>query len=971
MSLNPLTCFALTALLLSGLPALLLTEHAFFSQPAAAQTTLKAEADRLLQQSNDQLDRSQFRESLQSSQQALQRYRQLRDRQGEAQSLVNLGLAYDALSKYPEAIEVYQQSLTISREIGNRQGEAASLTNLGLVYDVLGSYPEAIEFHQQSLSIFREIGNRRGEAASLTYLGLVYSHLGNYSKAIEFYQQSLPIAREINDRLREAEALGNLGNAYDALGNYGKAIEFHQQSLVIARRIGNRLGEAAALGNLGNAYSNQGNYHKAIDFHGQSLAIKRNIGNRQGEATSLNNLGNAYDTLGDYGKAIEFYQQSLTIRRDIGNQRGEASSLGRLGFAYQNLGDYHKAIEFHQQQRTIAQKIGDLQGEAASLAGLGIAYDSLKDYHKAIAFHLQRRTITQKIGDRHEEANALGHLGFAYASLKDYGKAIDFLQQSLIIKRDIGDRLGEAESLRGLGIVYDALGNYSKAIDFQQQSLVIEREIGNQWGAAAALNNLGLAFLQTNQLPQASHFLYQSVQIKETLWRSLGPDNPHKLSFFEKDPQIHRNLQLVLVLQDQPEQALEIAERGRTRTLVEQMARPLQRPATIAPLPLEEMKRLATEQQATLVVYSVMDVYETLLVWVISPNGQIEFKAVDLDAADGSLADLAQLSRRTAENLRGDSGLTALVRSSHQAIVSETPALTQDPLQQLHQILIRPIADFLPAADSHIVFIPHEELFRVPFAALKDEQGDFLIQKYAISTAPSLQALALAQQHRKRVQGKAQMALVVGNPAFPEQLPEGVKSLDPLPNAEAEARSIAATHFSTQPLLGAAATETAVVQQLHQARIIHLATHGLALDPPNSFDLSGRIALAPSATDDGWLTATELVQLTRDNPLNAEMVVLSACDTGLGRVTGDGILGLSRALIVAGVPSIVVSLWQVPDPSTQYLMERFYEELKISEKHAQVPNRAQALRQAMLKTMEVYNLSVGSWAAFTLVGTAQ
>ena len=602
-------------------------------------------------------------------------------------------------------------------------------------------------------------------------------------------------------------------------------------------------------------------------------------------------------------------------------------------------------------------------GEATSLGNLGNAYFSLRNYGKAIDFHQQSLAIDRKIGYRQGEANSLGSLGNAYHFLEKYRQAIAFHQQSLAIAREIDYQQGEAASLNNLGSAYRNLGDYGKAIDFHQQSLAIAREIGDRQGEATSLNNLGLAYLNDNQLSQASRTLYQSLQIKESLWQELGPNHPNKLSFFEQNLNTYRILQWVLVLQGQPQQALEIAERGRTRTLVEQMARPLKRQSVKSPK-IEEIQRQAIRQNATVVEYSIVS-SKTLFVWVIQPNGRVDFRAVDLDAADDSLADLAQLARRTTERSRGDSGLAALVRSSHQAMETEALAHvpTADPLRQLHQLLIQPIADLLPPPDSHIIFIPHQALFRVPFAALKDEQHTYLIEQYAISTAPSVKALALAQQHQQRVQGKAEMALVVGNPDLPQQLPEGVESLEPLPDAEAEARLIAA-RFGTQPLLGAAATETAVVKQLHQARIIHLATHGLALDPPNGFELSGRIALAPSASDDGWLTARELVELTENNPLNAEMVVLSACDTGFGRVTGDGILGLSRALIVSGVPSIVVSLWQVPDDSAQFLMERFYEELETAD------NRAQALRQAMLQTLAVHE-GPADWAAFTLVGTAR
>ena len=363
--------------------------------PASPQ---QKEADRLLQQGIQQYQTSQFREALQSWEQALQIYREIKNRQGEANALGNLGIAYYSLGQYQKAIEYQQQSLAIAREIKDRSREAASLGNLGVVYDSLGQYQKAIEYHQQSLAIAREIKDRSGEAASLNNLGNAYYSLGQYQKAIEYHQQDLDIAREIKDRQGEANSLGNLGNAYRSLGQYQKAIDYHEQSLAIAKEIGNRSGEAASLNNLGNAYQSLGQYQKAIEYHQQSLAIKKEIGDRQGEAHSLGNLGNAYQSLGQYPEAIEYPQQSLAINKEIGDRQGEAASLNNLGLAYVSLGQYQKAIEYHQQSLAIAREIKDRSGEATSLNNLGAAYrddnqplEAIKNLEASLNIYLDMR----------------------------------------------------------------------------------------------------------------------------------------------------------------------------------------------------------------------------------------------------------------------------------------------------------------------------------------------------------------------------------------------------------------------------------------------------------------------------------------------------------------------------------------------------------------------------------------------------
>ncbi len=185
---------------------------------------------------------------------------------------------------------------------------------------------------------------------------------------------------------------------------------------------------------------------------------------------------------------------------------------------------------------------------------------------------------------------------------------------------------------------------------------------------------------------------------------------------------------------------------------------------------------------------------------------------------------------------------------------------------------------------------------------------------------------------------------------------EAPQTLSPLPGAEQEAKAISQL-LNTQALTGDRATKAAVLQQIGRAQIVHLATHGI-FDDRNG--LNSAIALAPSDKDDGLLTAEEILKLK----LNAELVVLSACDSGRGRITGDGVIGLSRSLISAGVPSVIVSLWSIPDAPTAELMTEFYRNLQKGQ------NKAQALRQAMLTTMKTHP-APRDWAAFTLIGEAE
>ncbi|MFB2838870.1 tetratricopeptide repeat protein [Floridanema evergladense] len=922
-----------------------------------------AEADRHLQQGSQQHQKNQFREALQSFQQALAIYREIRDRKREVAAIVGLALAYYSLGDYQKALDFSQQSLVIARELQD---------------------PKMEQFAQQILSKMQQRNNPRTvEADRLLRQGYQQDQKSQFREALQSSQQALAIYREIGDRDGEKRSLANLGIAYRNLGDYRKAIDYQQQSLAIAREIGDREGEGAALLSLGVAYYSLIDYHKAIDYLQQSLEIAKEIGNRQLEGKSLGNLSNVYRSLGDYRKAIDYSQQSLSIARKIGDRKDEGAALSNLGAAYSSVGDYRQAIEYHRQSLAIAREIDNRQGEGIALGDLGLSYNSLGEYSKTIEYHQQSLIIAREIGDREGEGLALGNLGLAYFHLGDYPKAIEYYKQDLAIARKIGNRQAEGTVLGNLGVAYNSLGDSHQAIEYHQQALTIARSIGDLKGEAVALNNLGNAVYSSGHLAQAEKILFQGIEVWESLREKLGNDDANKVSIFEEQARTYRTLQKVLIAQNKTTTALEISERGRGRAFIELLTRRLSaNPKEIIPAAslnptIAQIKQIAQKQNATLVQYSIVgDEFKIqgrvqgkeseLYIWVIKPTGEVNFRKVDLkplwQQQNTSLAELVT-------NTRDSIG----VRSRATAIIALKPGVNEKQrLQKLHEILIKPIADLLPTdANNHVIFVPQRELFLVPFVALQDEIGKHLIEKHTILTAPSIQVLELthakkAEMQQSRGAGeKSFQNLIVGNPTMPSltlKIGEPPEKLPSLPGAQQEAIEIGKL-FNTQPLIGSQAKEATIKSQISQANIIHFATHGLLdygeLQGKYRAGVPGALAFTPDEKEDGLLTSDEILDLK----LKASLVVLSACDTGRGKLTGDGVVGLSRAFITAGTPSIVVSLWAVPDAPTSDLMKEFYQQMRTN------PNKAQALRQAMLTIMKT-RPHPKDWAAFTFIGEA-
>uniref|UniRef100_A0A1J1JF88 Tetratricopeptide TPR_2 repeat protein n=1 Tax=Planktothrix agardhii TaxID=1160 RepID=A0A1J1JF88_PLAAG len=592
-------------------------------------------------------------------------------------------------------------------------------------------------------------------------------------------------------------------------------------------------------------------------------------------------------------------------------------------------------------------------------------------------FERGNRVFAQTVTERKAEADRLLEQGIQQNTTSQYQAAIQSLETALNIFREIGDRNGEGFALGNLGIAYNRLGQYQKAIEFYQQSLTIFREIGDRNGEGLALNNLGLALFKLKNFPEAEKYLFFSLEVRESLRQGIQ-DDLDKVSLSDTQRSSYNLLQQVLIAQNKTEPALEVSERGRGRALVELLSQrfnPNSEPFSPV-VSLAQLQAIARQQNATIVQYSwIFDDFSQdgkqqyreseLYIWVIKPTGEVEFRQADLkllwQEQNTSLSDIIFAARCFGNDACRSDFITASASSNvvTRSNLTSTPPQYRE-LKELHQLLIKPIEDLLPTnPDERVIFVPTDALFYLPFAALVDEEGKFLIEKHTIVMSPAITVLETTHKQRQNLSSSAQDIVIVGNPQMPKLATSPGEEPQPLASlryAEKEAIEIAKM-FNTSALIGANATESTVVERLKTARIIHFATHGIV---DNIQPLNSSVALTPGGSEDGLLTADEIFDLK----LNAELVVLSACDTGLGQLTGDGMIGLSRSFLNAGVPSLVMSLWAVDDRKTSQLMIQFYQNLQTT------PNKAQALRQAML-TMKNQYPDPYYWAAFTLIGEAE
>lgn len=904
------------------------------------------------------------------------------------------GLIYKKLvgpDDLKEAMTLFEQALKTFRQYGAKGGEVNSLTNIGYVHLRLGEVPKALENLEQALTIARQTSYKEGEWIALSYMAEAYAGLNQNPKALENYLYSLAILRSLakenpkstDYRSSEVILLTDIAATYFRSGQMPKALENYQQALSLQRGGRDLIGSAQTLNNLGVVYANQGNYGQAIAHYEEALKVVTELGNCYrkdrgpklcyfgDEAAILNNLAGVYFSLGQPEKALEYAQRANAIYRRLqGGDSGESERSLRL--LYDALGQKSQVLMPAGSRAVVGNAFGEdaflQQSEALNQLNLGQVYANLGQNEAALQRYQQALTLYEQANSPVGTATALNFIGQVYQRQGRSAEAATAHQQAIALYQKISDRAGEGVALSNLGQVYEQQGDIARALPLYQQALERHRSVGDRASEGITLTSQGRALLSSGKAAESVMALSSAVEVWEALRPGLSDEN--RVALFETQATTYRLLQQALVAQKKTDASLEIAERGRARAFVDLLARRIRetqremRSAELTQTPtVPQIRQIAKSQNATLVQYSTVD-SGTLYVWVVQPTGDIAFRQVDLRSrlgSAGSLAEYVQVVRSDAIGVRGLG--VAAKPGTRQPKPSQSTAPTAS-LKDLHQILIDPIADLLPRdSNQRVVLIPQGALYLVPFAALQAADGSYLVQKHPLVVVPSIQVLALTRQQHSRHSFAPLLdptaSLLVGNPTMPKIVLEPgfpPEPLAPLPGAEREVTAIA-QFLKATPLIGSRATETAVIQQMPKARLIHLATHGL-MDETRG--MGSAIALAASGREDGLLTAEEILDL----PLQAELVVLSACDTGRGRITGDGVIGLSRSLISAGASSVIVSLWSVPDAPTAALMTEFYRNLQKQ------PDKAQALRGAMLTLMRD-NPDPRDWAAFTLVGEAE
>jgi CHAT domain-containing protein/Tfp pilus assembly protein PilF len=888
-----------------------------------------------------------------------------RKRKSTRNKLIQLGSEYSNLGKLMDAEIAYRKALLIdSDEIAHNK--------LGNVFYKQGKLTKAVNEFRKALK------HNKKYADAFKNLGQVLLAKGDFDEAIASFEKAK-----------------NIFNKEDKLEEVKQVEKFLQKSLKAKAEHLIKVDKAKAdsFGEQGNQQFKDNQFKAAVESWQQALIRYRNIGNPQGESTSLNNLGKYYHLLGQYQQTIESYQQSLKIAQQIGDRARKADALVGLGTAYNSIGQYHKAINFFEESLVIARDTNDSKKETDSLIGLGNSYYSLEQYQGAINFYKKSLGIAYLTKDRRQMNTSLNALSNAYIKLKQYQQAIEYQQHSLAIERNIQNRLGESIALNNLGEAYAYQENNQQAIKFYEQSLVIAQQIGYKAGEGKTLNNIASLLAKQKQPKLAIVFYKQSVSTYEQIRQQLRTlPKQQQESYTKTVASTYRDLANLLISQDrilEAQQVLDLLKvqelkdylsqvRGSNEKLVilkpeEEILKKYNRLQTSAIAIGQELTKLRkipesnrTTQQKLRISklvklqaelnkqFNEFSSRKDIVAQLDQLSRQAQKMAVDLSDLDGLRDDLKRLNavmlypliledrleliittpdspplRRTVQVKRSE--LNQVITEFRQAL--QNPGSdAKTPAKKLYSWLIKPLENDLKQAKAKtIIYAPDSQLRYIPLAALHDGK-QWLVQRLNINniTAKSLTDFTAKPQPQPRVLAGA---FVNGN--YNIQVIGKNYPFRGLTYAGKEVENLTKLLPKTTKLIDKEFSKDDTTVKMNEYNIVHLATHAAFVpgDASKSFILFGSGETANLKEIGNWTLN------------NVDLVVLSACETGIGGKFGNGeeILGLGYQFQSRGVRATIASLWQVSDGGTQVLMNGFYNALK-----QQKITKAEALRQAQI-----------------------
>ncbi len=905
-----------------------------------------------------------------------------------AEALVNQGTA----ASIEKALPKYQESLKEWRIYGDKKEIAATLNSIGLAMGAVGDPQKAFESYLESVTLFEEIGDKRLASRTRHNIGLLFK-VNDPRKALNYFKSALEVFRETNDKFAEPVALNNVGECYWYLSEYQSALDAFEQSLIIWREQKNVRDIALAIGNLGLVHGVLGDNVKEKLYVEQSLALGSSIGDKRGQSNALNSLGFINQKQGDLTKALEFYEKALTIRREIGSHREAAVTQRNIGNIYRELGQIQKALENYQASLKILRDANDLIWTGRTLGSVGVAYVGLGNKAEARKAFEEALLLSQKTGNKSDEAQMWYQLA-----------VLDKMDGNLIeAETKVKQSIAYAESMRSTLFNNESRSGYFATV---QNFFELYTDILLQKHKLQPNDKFDVAAFQNNERSRARSLLDLLAESNAKISQGVAPDLLNKrrelqeqfnvknsiltrlLSAKTLDPQVSVLRQTLETLKQENErlQTQIRANNPRFANLTQPQ-----------PLTLSDIQQQVLDADTILLEYSLGK--EKSYLFVVTKDNLQTFelpKRAEIEAKARPYFDAL-----TARNKK----IKFETAEEKQRRIEKADAEISNLAQNLSQIILAPAQNLL--TKKRLLIVADGILQYIPFASLPLKNKQPLVTNYEIVSLPSASTLAVLRKEfgtrkpapktiavladpvfttsddrykileaRKKGNAPTQIAVSAKTRGFEENelnqaaddFSQGESGFDfarlPFTRKEAEAISTLTPPTAKKLSLDFSANlANATNSELSNYKIIHFATHSfLNTRRPELSGIVLSLIDENGKPQNGFLRTDQIYNLN----FPAELVVLSGCQTGLGKeIRGEGLIGLTRGFMYAGAKRVAVSLWDVNDEATAELMARFYKEMLGNKKLSP----AAALRQAQLSMSKDKRWSNPYyWAGFILQG---
>ena len=859
-----------------------------------------------------------------------------------------IGYVHSLMGNFPDALENFQKSLALAQTLGDKKLEGAALGNIGGVYSDMGDYSIALKELAKSDEVFESTGDRLGAAITLITIGRTYSLQHKNDEAVEALSRSLAVAEEMHDQANVNRALLNLGVVEKQRGNLAGALKYYEKSLAISRATSDRSIEGLVLNNIGNVYLEQNSFDEARSYYQQSLELARTLAEKDTIAMAISNRGESYRLAGNEDLALKDLQEALSLYKELGDKDGVAEFLAALGDIYRAKGEFAKAFEDYKESLKLSEELNSQHKIASVMVEMAEAYYLQKDFEKSLDSAEQAHAIGVTTEDRDIVWNSRTAAGKAARALNRLPESEAAFREAITtvesLRTDVAGGIEQGESffenkLEPYDQMVDLLvkeGRYPVALSYAERakgrtlldvlahgrveitkSMTPEerKEEGELQDEIVGLNA---------KLQAARTAAKEDTKVVDAVKEQLNAVRLRYKDFRVRLYAAHPDLRV---------------ERGQ-----------------IEPLSVEDTAKLLPDNRTAFLEYLVSD--EAAFLFVLSQGAD--------DAADLRVYRIEVSAKELEGKIEG-----------FRQQVSQRDLAFQSPAIRLYDLLLKPAEEQLREKTT-LLIAPDGPLWNLPFQSLEPRSGHYLIEDCALAYVPSFSVLREMMRVRRRnapsKKVSAATVIAMGNPALGSEISERVKltyrdnNLSPLPGAEDEVRTIERIYGpgESRVYVGKDADEDRFKREAPQFSILHLATHGVF---NNSSPMYSYLMLSPSpdGKDDGLLEAWEILQMD----LHADLVVLSACESGRGRIgAGEGLIGLTWSFFVAGASTAVVSQWKVESEGTAALMTAFHRSRELQRKKSKSPfATAKALQEAELQLLRSKQYRHPFyWAAFVAVG---